>query len=406
MVDIFELIWEKCPNGVTMATVGEIGTLYGGLSGKGKDDFKNGNARFASYTNVYTNMELDLTADDKVVVSADENQRVLQRGDIIFTGSSETPGECGFSSVVVEEPAEPWYLNSFCFFLRLDDVSLLLPGFSKYLFRSENLRKQIIATANGITRFNVSKAKFLKIKIPLPPLQIQREIVAILDKFDAYCNSITAGLAGELEMRRKQYRYWAEELLSNPAYPQVKAGSLFMRMRTKAKAAPGGKVCSMTKDHGLIDKQDFEAMGRRARTSDDTSNYLAIPCRAFCYDPTHLDIVTINWNKYDVPCYVSPIFSGFSIDETKLMPEFLELWFHTDMFSRQREQFTEKGARVKFDYSNWNRISMPLPDLQEQVRLVGILGEFRELERELELRRKQYGYYRDMLLAFSEQKGA
>lgn len=58
--------------------------------------------------------------------------------------------------------------------------------------------------------------EFARVKIPFPPLQIQREIVAILDKFDAYCNSIAAGLAGELEMRRKQYEYYRDMLLVFP----------------------------------------------------------------------------------------------------------------------------------------------------------------------------------------------
>lgn len=53
-----------------------------------------------------------------------------------------------------------------------------------------------------------------KIKIPLPSLEEQRRIVNILDKFDTLTNSITEGLPKEIELRRKQYEYYREKLLS------------------------------------------------------------------------------------------------------------------------------------------------------------------------------------------------
>ena len=84
-------------------------------------------------------------------------------GDVIFTGSSETIEECGMSSVLTELTEEKLYLNSFCFGFRLNNKNLLLPNFSKYLFRSDEMRKQIIKTASGVTRYNVSKKKMEKV---------------------------------------------------------------------------------------------------------------------------------------------------------------------------------------------------------------------------------------------------
>lgn len=51
-------------------------------------------------------------------------------------------------------------------------------------------------------------------KIPIPPLEVQGEIVAILDKFESMCNSLTEGLPAEIEARKKQYEYYRDKLLS------------------------------------------------------------------------------------------------------------------------------------------------------------------------------------------------
>ena len=53
-----------------------------------------------------------------------------------------------------------------------------------------------------------------KIKIPVPPLEEQKRIVAILDRFDALCNDLTSGLPAEIEARKKQYEYYRDKLLT------------------------------------------------------------------------------------------------------------------------------------------------------------------------------------------------
>ncbi|MDA8255914.1 MAG: restriction endonuclease subunit S, partial [Betaproteobacteria bacterium] len=114
MSRVDELIAEHCPNGVEFISLNELGSTFGGLTGKTKTDFSNGNARFVSYKNIFNNLAVDLQANDFVRVAAGENQNLVQLGDILFTGSSETPDEVGMSSVVIESPKEALYLNSFC----------------------------------------------------------------------------------------------------------------------------------------------------------------------------------------------------------------------------------------------------------------------------------------------------
>ena len=218
MNKIEALIEQYCPEGVEFKELGELGEFYGGLTGKNKNDFLEGNAKFISYMNVFSNIEVNTEIDTFVKVDANELQNKVEYGDVLFTGSSETPDECGMSSVLTKKINEPLYLNSFCFGFRLSDKSLFLPGFLKYLFRDENIRKQIGQTASGVTRFNVSKKRFAKVQIPIPPLPVQEEIVNILDKF----TSLDAELEAELEARRKQYEYYRNRLLTFTPPPPLR----------------------------------------------------------------------------------------------------------------------------------------------------------------------------------------
>lgn len=194
--------------------MGDFATIFGGLTGKSKEDFLNGNAKFITYTNVFNNISVDLQRDDRVQVKRDENQRSLRLGDILLTGSSETPGDVAMSSVVTSEVREPTYLNSFTIGVRPNDKTLLYPAFTKHLFRSAAMRRQLVATASGVTRFNVSKRRLAKVVVPIPPLDRQHEIAAALDKFDALVNDLTIGLPAEINARRKQYEYYRDHLLS------------------------------------------------------------------------------------------------------------------------------------------------------------------------------------------------
>ena len=190
--------------------LGELGYFYGGLTGKSKDDFNDGNAKFITYKNIYSNFSLKIDIEDTVKVEENEKQNTIEYGDVLFTGSSETPDECGMSSVLTEKITEPLYLNSFCFGFRLHDKELFLPDFLKYLFRDDSIRKQIGQTASGVTRFNISKKRFAKVIIPIPPIAVQQEIAYILDSF----TQLEAELEAELEARRAQYAYYRAKLLN------------------------------------------------------------------------------------------------------------------------------------------------------------------------------------------------
>ena len=194
--------------------MGELGTIFGGLTGKSKADFSDGNARFVSYVNIFNNIAVCMDTDDFVHVGPDERQRSLRRGDVLFTGSSETWEEVGMSSVLTGEVDEPLYLNSFSIGYRFNESDVFDPEFTKHLFRSEGMRKQLVNTASGVTRFNVSKARLAKVEVPIPVLEEQHRIASVLDNFDALVNDLSIGLPAELNARRKQYEHYRDRLLT------------------------------------------------------------------------------------------------------------------------------------------------------------------------------------------------
>ena len=95
--------------------LGGIGETYTGLSGKTKDDFGHGQARFVSYMNVFSNPISNPEMTEPIEIDLKQNE--VEVGDVFFTTSSETAKEVGMSSVLLEKRGKT-YLNSFCFGFR------------------------------------------------------------------------------------------------------------------------------------------------------------------------------------------------------------------------------------------------------------------------------------------------
>ena len=159
--------------------LGELGTTYGGLTGKTKDDFGHGDARFVPYTNVFDNPVADPSRLGLVEIDPGQNQ--VRYGDALFTVSSETPEEVGMSSVWLSD-LDNLYLNSFCFGYRQDGS--FDPYYLAYMLRSKSVRGDIELLAQGISRFNISKGKVMEVVVPVPAMSEQRQIGALFTSLD------------------------------------------------------------------------------------------------------------------------------------------------------------------------------------------------------------------------------
>ena len=181
--------------------LGKIGETFGGLSGKTADDFGNGQ-KYVTYKQIFGSSVVKFEQCQLVAIDAGENQHTLRYGDVLFTTSSETPNEVGFASVIDAEPQEDIYLNSFCFALRPNSLSDLVPSFSRYLFRSALYREVVFPLAQGSTRFNLSKASFKRLKLFVPHPDEQQKIADALSAMDAKIEAV-AGQVAQLEVFKK-----------------------------------------------------------------------------------------------------------------------------------------------------------------------------------------------------------
>ncbi|MBZ5984402.1 restriction endonuclease subunit S [Leuconostoc gelidum subsp. gasicomitatum] len=159
--------------------MGKLGETFTGLSGKNKDDFGHGDARFVTYMNVFSN---PISLPSMVgSVEVDPQQHEVQYGDVFFTTSSETPQDVGMSSVWLEN-IDNIYLNSFCFGYRptIEFNSYYLA----FMLRSPVVRKRVMFLGQGISRYNISKNKVMDMLVPVPELMEQRKVGIFFKQLD------------------------------------------------------------------------------------------------------------------------------------------------------------------------------------------------------------------------------
>ena len=163
--------------------IDDIGSFFGGLSGKTKEDFEHGDAFFIPYKNVYANTFADNNYLIAVDVKKGEKQHAVQYGDILFTQSSENVEEVGLTSVWLHK--ETPFLNSFCMALRPKNLDQYVPEYMGYVMRSSEIRKQISSQGQGISRINLAASRIKNVEIPIPCKEEQYKISECLIGIDS-----------------------------------------------------------------------------------------------------------------------------------------------------------------------------------------------------------------------------
>ena len=253
------------------------------------------------------------------------------------------------------------------------------------------------------------------IKVPLPPLPVQEEIVRILDNF----TELQAELQAELQKRKQQYEYYKYELFNSIPKSSTKYtldtlcsvitdGSHF-----SPRSVENGYYMPSVKD---MRANGFDYSACKQISKEDYDELVKNGCK-----PKINDVLIAkdgSMLKYAFPVFKEDeivILSSIAIlrPRTEIVtPSYLAYYFRQERIKEMivREQ-SSKGGVPRIVLKNFKKIVIPVPSLEEQQRIVDILDRFDTLTNdlttglpaEIEARRKQYEYYRDRLLTFKQK---
>ena len=257
-----------------------------------------------------------------------------------------------------------------------------------------NLQEKIYATkkGGGVPHVHISSVE--NFHIPIPPLPVQEEIVRILDTF----TSLTAELTAELTARRKQYEYYRDALLTRDTkIEQTTLDKISENCDSQRKPVTSGNRIKGDYPYygasGIVDYvNDYIFDGDYLLVSEDGANLVARST------PIAFSISGKNWVNNHAHIL------KFKESATR---KFVEHYLN----SINLEKYISGGAQPKLNQQNLNKIPIPLPPLSVQQRIVDVLDNFDAicsdlkigLPAEIDARKKQYEYYRDLLLTFAER---
>ena len=285
---------------------------------------------------------------------------------------------------------------------------------SKYLYYclcGNKVQDEVKAMAGVGSVPNVSQTKLANILIPIPSLAKQQEIVSHLDTF----TTLISNLESELDMRRKQYEHYRNQLLDFEGVEGVEwktLGELSLKITDGAHSSPKStnegyympSVKDMT-DNGfdfsdckIISKEDYEVL-KRIGCQPNLNDIL------IAKDGSMLKYVFVVKEKLDIV-----VLSSIAIITPKIelvMPEYLVCYLKQSSFREiVIRDYSSKGGVPRIILKNFRKIVIPIPSLSTQQEIVSKLDAFenliQSLEQEIKLRKQQYEYYREKLLTFEK----
>ncbi|MFB8619644.1 restriction endonuclease subunit S [Enterococcus faecalis] len=393
---------------VEWKTLDEIGLISSAGVDKKKIEGEK-SIKLLNYMDVYRNMYLIKDIPSMIVTAPDKKieQCNVLKGDIFFTPSSEVLNDIGNSAVALENMYGVVY-SYHIMRLRLNNPNIITSMFINYMLGSEFVQNQINKNAKGLTRFGLTKTQWEKLQIPIPPLNVQEEIVRILDTFTE--------LTAELTARKMQYTYYLNKLLTfedgeaewktlGELGPVRMCKRILKEQTLDTGDIPFYKIGTFGKDPNayisrkLFDeyrsKYNYPKIGEVLLSASGTIG------RAVIFDgkDAYFQDSNIVWIEND---------------ETQVLNKYLFYFYKVAKWD-----IAEGGTIQRLYNENLKKtkILIPFPDypeksLAEQERIVSILDKFdalttsitEGLPREIELRQKQYEYYRNMLLSFPKEE--
>ncbi len=341
-----------------------------------------------------------------------EEFRVSQ-GDILIAMSGATTGKIGWYDNEV-----PAYLNQ--------RVGRFMPNSdvlnNRFLYHYLQMKgEHLYLMAGGGAQPNLSSTDIKeKLPIPIPPLSVQSRIVEILDKFTAMEAELEEQLQAELELRKKQYAYYREQLLNFSYTPPSEFNVVYRKL---------GEMAELVRGNGLS-KKDFAPEGIPAihygqiytyygNETKETISFVTPETASKLRKVYCGNVVITNTSENLEDVGKALLYSGKSEAVTgghatiircseHLLPKFFVYYTKTRSFFDQKRKLAKGTKVIDVSATDLARIEIPIPPLSEQQRIVEMLDKFdtlissisEGLPLEIKLRRQQYEYYREQLLDF------
>lgn len=373
------IIEQLCPDGVEYKTLGEIATISRGGSFQ-KKHFVDSGVPCIHYGQIYTRYGLFAhEALTYISYEVAEKQRFAQPNDIVMAVTSEN----------IEDVCKcvVW----------LGDTSVAVSGHSAIIHHSQNAKflayyfhssmffAQKRKIAQGTKVIEVSPEKLNRVTIPIPPLEVQAEIVRILDKF----TELTTELTKELANRKKQFEYYRNNLLTFNTNVEMK------KLKDVSESIASGK----NKNRSESGKYPvYGSTGIIAKTNVPVFSKKQILVARVGANAGYVHIAD---GEYDVSdnTLIIDIKTGYSIK-----------YIYHYLVNKNLNQFAKGGGQPLITAGQLKELQLPVPNIEVQERIVNVLDSFDAiccdlnigLPAEIEARQKQYEYYRDKLLSFKK----
>ncbi|HFT5866517.1 restriction endonuclease subunit S [Escherichia coli] len=399
---------EKLLDGVEVEwkTLGEVAKYVRGLIYSKSSESADGQGYKVLRANNITLSNNCLNLNDVKVVRFDtkvKSSQKLYKNDILISAASGSREHVG--KVAYIESDIDYYFGGFMGVVRCDEK--LNPRYLFHVLTSDIFQKYLDEMLNSSTINNLNSAVMGRFKIPLPcpdtpekSLAIQSEIVRILDKFTA----LTAELTAELTMRKKQYNYYRDQLLS------FKDGEV--EWKTLGEVAQYSKTRISFE---LLDERNYVGVDNllQNRAGKSLSNHVPTSGKLTEFIPN--DILIGNIRPYLKKIWQADCIGGTNGDvlvirciDSSINTRYLYQILADDKFFEYNMQHAKGAKMPRGSKEDIMKYPIPVPPLTLQARIVEILNKFdtltnsttEGLPREIELRQKQYEYYRDLLFSF------
>ncbi|EME37806.1 Type I restriction-modification system, specificity subunit S [Kocuria palustris PEL] len=379
MSRIDDLIQELCPDGVEHKTLGGAGKFIRG-SGLQKADLREEGVPAVHYGQIHTFYGVYATETksftDPVIAA---KLRHAQPGDLLIATTSEDDDAVAKATAWLGDSDVVLSGDAYIYRHELD------PKYMAYFFQSSSFQDQKRRFISGTKVRRVSGDSLEKIRIPVPPLEVQREIVRVLDKF----TQLEAELEAELEARRAQYEHYRHEVLSSSN------GAALTSVGEIVHGVSSGRNKSRSEGGAY---PVYGSTGQIGTTNAPAYSGLALLIARVGANAGRVNIVDGEYDVSDNTLVVTPA-------------EAWDVYYAYHQLTNMRlNQYAVGGGQPLVTGKLIKALKVALPDVDEQRRIAGVLDKFDALVNdisiglpaELAARRKQYDHYRDRLLTFKE----